>query len=127
MFECVICKTNFEIESYGDGTCPICGQYYYYTEEYVADLTENQLTLLRAEKMIPSTRKSSLTPSEMDTLAPFPAVLDPKMFKKTEWEFIQAAEKVGLRFFGTLESDQEFVFRDVFGKEVTVFIRSEEE
>ncbi len=48
--QCWICHKVFKIEDYGEGTCPNCGQKYYYDEGHQIDLTLDQLTLLRNNK-----------------------------------------------------------------------------
>lgn len=43
---CWICEKEFEIESYGDGTCPKCGQKYVYDEDYRIVLEDDQYEAL---------------------------------------------------------------------------------
>ena len=50
---CLICKTEFPIERYGDGHCPKCNQYYEYEEDHRIVLTEEQIILLKANKNLP--------------------------------------------------------------------------
>lgn len=45
-FTCEICKTDFELETYGDGACPTCGQVYNYDEGHSISLTAEQLEIL---------------------------------------------------------------------------------
>ncbi len=44
---CVVCETDFEIDKYGEGKCPICLTAYGYDEGYALVLTSEQLSLLR--------------------------------------------------------------------------------
>lgn len=47
---CEICETEFEADTYGENTCPKCGQVYTYDEAQKIVLTEAQLALLRAAR-----------------------------------------------------------------------------
>lgn len=43
----MLCDEEFEIESYYDGLCPVCGQLYVYDEGHRIQLTEYQWKVLR--------------------------------------------------------------------------------
>ena len=47
--DCIICGEEFEIDLYGDGNCPNCGQRYEYEEHYQIVLSKSQVALLKKQ------------------------------------------------------------------------------